>query len=226
MHTRKRVRALALIGLTAMLILIPALAASAHEARTIGPLDVEVGFGTEPADTGQPNSVFLSISKNGKPVNDLGNSVKVEITFGDQTSDPMPLEPGFGYEDGKLEFGEPGTYDAYFTPSEPGKYTFHFTGTYQGTKIDESFTSSPGGFDEVVDPVTFPAVTAPTNEELAARIDQETARTDEAVAAATSAADSAESAASSAKTLAIVGVVLGAIGIIAAIGALATRKRA
>ena len=112
-------------------------------------------------------------------------------------------------------------------PSQPGKYTFHFTGTVDGEKIDEEMTSGPKTFYEVTDLAEseFPAVNAPSGDELATRIDQEAARTDEAVAAAKAEAASAEDAASSARTVAIIGVIVGAIGVIAAIIAL-TRTRA
>ena len=160
---------------------------------------------------------------------DLGDSLQVTIQFGDETSDPMTFEPAF--EVG--EFGTPGDYRAYFVPSQPGDYTFHITGSYHGTKIDESFTSGPKTFSSVKDlsGATFPAVQAPTNAELASRIQQESDRTKTAITAATTdaeaAASSAQDAADNAKTIGIVGVVVGAIGLIFGIVAfMATRKRA
>jgi hypothetical protein len=224
MHDISRARGLAFTLMAVAMALGPALAASAHEARTVGPLDLEVGFGAEPAYAGQPNSVSLSISNHGTPVMNLKDSIKVEVSYGDQISEALTLEHTFGFEDGKLEFGEPGTYEAFFVPSQPGPYTFHLMGSYAGTKVHEAFTSSPTGIDEVQDPssITFPPVVAPTNEELATRIEQESARTQDAVRATTAAADDA---ASSARTLGYVGIVLGALGIIVGATALLTRKR-
>ena len=57
-----RVRALAVVSLVGGLTLIPALAAQAHVAEQTGPFDYEIGFGTEPAYTGQPNSVQLLLN--------------------------------------------------------------------------------------------------------------------------------------------------------------------
>jgi glucose-6-phosphate isomerase len=139
----------------------------------------------------------------------------------------MDMEPWFFFEGGDLVFGEPGEYRADFVPSQPGKYTFHFTGTIDGEEIDEEMTSGPDTFSVVEDAASasFPTVEAPSNAELATRIDEESARTADAVAAAEAAAASADDAASSARTVGMVGVVLGAIGIIAAIAALASSRR-
>ena len=117
------------------------------------------------------------------------------------------------------------------TPSSchrsPASYTFHFTGSIEGEKIDEEMSSSPSTFSTVedVDAASFPAVNAPTNEELATRIDAESTRATDGVAAAEAAAASAEEAASSARTVGMIGIVLGAIGVIAAIAALAAARR-
>jgi hypothetical protein len=205
--------------------------ALAHEPFKAGHLEGEVGFATEPAYVGQPNAATISITHDGTPVIDLGDSLKIEIGFGDTTSDPMALEPGFAYEDGKLEFGTPGEYEAPFVPSQPGPYTFHFVGTVDGEKFDQSFTSSPSGFDEVQDPAdaTFPPVNTPSTEQLVARIEQESQRVDQAATNSQNAAAvavAANDAADSARTVGLIGVAVGAIGLIAAIAALARgRKR-
>jgi hypothetical protein len=212
-----------------LLTMFPGIA-SAHEEVEVGHIELAVGFGTEP-DTyaGFPNSVQLLLAHDGEPVIDLGDSLTVTIEFGDQTSDEMTFEPAF--EVG--EFGTPGDYRAYFVPSQPGDYTFHITGAYHGTKIDESFTSGPTTFSSVKDlsGSTFPAVQAPTNAELATRIQEESDRTTTALAASTTdaeaAASSAEDAADSAKTIGIIGIVVGAIGLVFGVVAfMATRKRA
>ena len=228
MRSTFRTRAATALAASAFISLVPLAVASAHTGTSVGHIEMETGFVHEPAYVGQPNGALLILKHEGKPVTDLGDAVTVEVSFGDETSEPQTLEPAFFYEDGTLESGTPGEYQYSFIPSQPGPYTFHFQGTVDGQKIDESFTSGPKTFDEVVDPVTasFPAVTAPTNEELATRLDQETARTDDAVTRAQAAASDARSAADGAKTIAMVGLLVGTIGVIAAIIALVTRKRA
>jgi hypothetical protein len=195
-------------------------AAFAHAERSAGPYDYEIGFGTEPAYVGQPNSVELILNKGAKPVNDMTDQLKVSVSFGGQSTD-LTFEPNF-------EAGGDGDYRAWFVPSQPGKYTFHLTGKLGGTTFDETVTSGPDTFDEVqsIASASFPQVQAPTTDELATRIDQQATR--DAAQTKTLQADvaSANDAATTAKNVAIVGVVLGAIGIIAAIAALATRKRA
>jgi len=228
MRSTIRTRAATALTTTALVLLAPAGAASAHEGTTVGKLAIEVGFVNEPAYVGQPNGVQLILVNDGKPVKDLGDSLTVEVSFGDETSEPQTLEPWFFYEDGVLDSGNPGEYRYYFIPSQPGPYTFHFQGKVDGQAIDESFTSSSKGFSEVEDLATaaFPAVTAPTNEELATRVDQESQRADDAVTQAEAVASNARSAADRARNIAVIGLLVGAIGVIAAIAALATRKRA
>jgi hypothetical protein len=217
MHRSIRVLAMA-CALATVALIIGAPAASAHAQRQVGPIHMEIGFGTEPAYVGQPNSVQIILTEHGKPVVDLGGSLKVQVSFGGQPTD-LPLEANFEVGGD----GTPGDYRAWFIPSQPGPYTFHFTGKVHGTNIDESLTSGPKTFDEVQDPAeaAFPAVTAPTTQELADRIQQDATRLSDATAAA----DSAKSAADSAKTVAIIGVVVGLIGIVvAATAILSVRK--
>jgi hypothetical protein len=207
------------VAVAASLALVPT-AAFAHAERSAGPFDYEIGFGTEPAYVEQPNSVELILNKNGKPVNDMTDQLKVSVSFGDQRTD-LSFEPNF-------EAGGDGDYRAWFVPSQPGKYTFHLTGKLDGTTFDETVTSGPDTFDEVqsIADASFPQVQAPTTDELATKIDQEATRSQAQTTSLQAEVASANDAASTAKNVAIVGVVLGAIGIIAAIAALATRKRA
>jgi hypothetical protein len=195
-------------------------AAFAHAERSAGPYDYEIGFGTEPAYVGQPNSVELILNKGSKPVNDMSDQLKVSVSFGDQSTH-LSFEPNF-------EAGGDGDYRAWFVPSQSGKYTFHLTGKLGGTTFDETVTSGPATFDEVqsIASASFPKVQAPTTEELATRIDQDASRASAQAKTLQADVTSANDAATTAKNVAIVGVVLGAIGIIAAIAALATRKRA
>ena len=55
-------------SIVTMVVVGLAPAASAHEGRTHGDLEMVVGFGTEPAYAGQPNSVQLTLSHGGEPV--------------------------------------------------------------------------------------------------------------------------------------------------------------
>ena len=195
--------------------------AAAHEEREVGGFALVVGFGQEPAYAGQPNSVQLLLSKGGNPITDLGDTFSVAVAFGDQSQD-VSIEPFF--EIG--EFGTPGDYRAWFIPTRAGHYSFHFTGTIRGTKIDETFTSGPKTFGDVVNPadVEFP-VQDPTNGELADRIDREIPRLETAIEGVKSSVGSVADDASGARNLALVGVVLGALGLIAAIAAIAMTRR-
>jgi hypothetical protein len=220
-----RIRATILAGsLAAASLLLFAPAASAHEDFTEGHFDLAIGFAEEPAYAGQPNGVQLFLSENGHPVTDLGGELQVTLTFGDQTSDPMTFQPAF--EVG--EFGTPGDYRAFFVPSQPGGYTFHLTGTFHGQKFDDTAASGPKTFDDVQDlnGASFPQVNAPSNEELATRIDQEAGRTADAVKAAEASAASAGENASSAKTFGIIGIVVGALGLAVGIAALGSARTA
>jgi hypothetical protein len=196
--------------------------AMAHEERQVGAFHLAVGFGDEPAFAGQENSVqmFIHDAKD-NPVNDLGDTLKVEVGYQGQTMPAKTMQPNF--EVG--EFGIPGDYRAFFFPTRPGSYSFHFTGSIKGQQIDETFTSGPQTFSDVEDPSSaeFPAKD-PTTGELATRLDREVQRI------TTTAGDQAAAArdrADSARALALIGVVLGGLGLLAGVAGLvvATRRR-
>lgn len=202
--TRTLVFTLALVGAGAT-------AAQAHEEVAVGPLHLVVGFGEEPAYTGQPNSVSVLISHDGHPATGA-RGLEVEVSFGD-ASVVLPLET----------FGDTGDYRASFIPSQPGDYTFHVRGRVEGQRIDEEITSGPSTFSAVEDPssAAFPPVETPSNDELATRIETESSKTAEVV----SAVAAADRAAADARSTAVIGIVVGSIGVIAAIGALALARR-
>jgi hypothetical protein len=206
-------------GLAALAVVVGAPATSAHVERSIGPIDLEIGFGTEPAYVGQPNSVQVILSEHGSPVVDLGDSLKVRVSFGGQQT-TLPLEPNFEVGGD----GEPGDYRAWFIPSQAGPYTFALSGSVHGTKIDLSVSSGPKTFDEVTSPTEamFPPVDAPTTQQLSDRIEQDAAR----LTAATAESSSAKSAADDARTVAVISVIVGCIGIAIAVWALARTRRA
>jgi hypothetical protein len=223
--TKHIVRAIAAAMLVGLLTLSLSPAALAHEGRRMGDLEMVVGFGTEPAYAGQPNSVQLILAHHGRPVVDLGDTLAVEVSFGDETME-VPIEPFFAVG----EFGEPGDYRAWFIPTRVGRYAFHFSGTIDGEEVDETFRSGPTTFSNVLDPadIQFP-VQDPSTGELAERIDREiprlTSAIEDAGAGAIARANRASDDASSARTLGVIGLVVGGLGLIVAATALALSRR-
>jgi hypothetical protein len=217
---RRILAATAAATLAALLIPLVAGPAAAHEEQAVGKYHFVVGFGDEPAYAGEKNSVQLILADaKDKPVIDLGNTLKVEVTTGSAEPLEMAMEPFF--EVG--EFGTPGDYRAFFIPTAPGSYSFHFTGTIKGQRIDQTFKSGPQTFSDIEDPaqVQYP-VKQPTGGQLATRADRETTRIN---AALTQERDQAKDDAASARTLAIIGLIVGALGLVAAIVALARGRR-
>jgi hypothetical protein len=202
-----------LVALPALFVALSAGTASAHELKHVGKFNFLVGFGNEPAFLGQQNFVqsFISYAANGKPVTNIGTSLKVAVEWGKESMN-VQLVPSFDPDSG---LGTVGEYDAFFFPTALGAYTFHFTGSLQGQKIDVSFTGGPTTFALVTDPTTvqFPDK-VPSLPQVAERLTAEAPRL-----------QAAESDASTAKTLGIIGVAVGALGLIVAVVAL-TRKRA
>jgi hypothetical protein len=146
--------------------------AAAHESREVDRFTFVVGFITEPAYTYIPNAVSLSITEieSEEPFEDLGDSLQVDVTFGEETF-TSTLRP---------QFGEPGSYRADFVPSRPGQWTFRFYGTVDDVEVDETFISGPETFNDVqsLSEESFPAQD-PSIGEVAERLDQELARVNE-----------------------------------------------
>jgi hypothetical protein len=201
----------AAVLLVALGVLLSPPAAWAHERRAVGKYSLVVGFNAEPALQGQPNGAQLTITvptEDNRPVEGAADSLKAAVAFGGGQAREFRL---------RSVFGRPGQYVADFIPTRAGTYLFTFTGTLEGTPVNERFESGPGRFDDVqaVDTLQFPEVVPPGNE--VAR----SART-----AADRAAE-AEAAAEQARTLAMVGLgvgVLGAVIAVSAIVALLTRR--
>jgi hypothetical protein len=128
----------------------------AHEERTVGGYDLEVGFIAEPVYVGERSGLEIHVTKDDKPVEGLETTLKAQVIFGSQQRD---LTLSAREED-------PGWYESVFIPTAAGKYTFHLTGTIEGQAIGQSFTSSPTGFDEVHEAASgqFPNVLATTTE--------------------------------------------------------------
>ena len=87
--------------------------------------------------------------------------------------------------------------------------------------------TSGSAFADVTDinSASFPQVTSPSNQELATRIDQESARTATAVKAAQEAASTAGDDASGARTIGLIGLVVGALGLVTAIYAVSVARK-
>jgi hypothetical protein len=221
MHlSRHKTRLGAALVVSAALTVMTAGPAFPHEDRPVGGLNVVVGWASEPAFTGYPNAVQLLLNDaNDQPIEDLGDTLKVEVSFGEEKTGPLSVEPAFG-----PDFGTKGEYQADLIPTRPGKYTFHFTGTVRGQPFDQSFTSSDTGFDEAKDDteVAFP-VKDPSRGELAQKIDRLDPRLEKAqqeAAAVKQDADDAKSSATTATVIAIVAIVLAVVlGGVALMGA-------
>ena len=137
--------------LLAFAFLISPATTFAHEHREVGEVTMTVGFITEPAIQGDTNGVWLEVLKGAEPVTGLADTLKVTVILGDQSRE-FDLVPAWG---------EDGVYEAVFIPTEPGDYTFQFIGQIDGVDVDETFTSSPEGFDSVTarTDLEFPAAT-------------------------------------------------------------------
>jgi hypothetical protein len=222
------VRVVFVLGAAVLLAALAAAPASAHTEKKAGRYSFVVGFGTEPAYAGQPNSLQVIISRDGKPATDLAgqlDGLMAHAYYGSK-ADPklenamMPLEPHFG--DG---WGTPGDYRSFFVPSQPGTYTFTLKGKVGSQKVNLAIPSGPETFGDVNDPAktALPAVKDPTTAQLAQRLDREATRLNGTVAAATAAQQAAEDTAEQARLLALGGLIVGAVGLI--VGALAWGRR-
>lgn len=204
---------LTLALMMALGMLLVASPASAHERREVGPYTFVVGFGNEPAFSGQPNGAEVTISdtENEEPVVE-GVELDVEVMFGDDTT-TLEVEPNFIVG----VFGEPGNYGANFFPSRPGQYSFRFFGTVGDLEVDETFTSGPETFSDANDPAEFAFPEAdPPVYEVAGRVEAESARVAEA-----------EDRAASANTMALAALIVGIIALLGAgaLGAMGLRRR-
>ncbi len=152
----------------------------------------------------------------GEPVTGASAALQVEVTHvptGEQrTMDLRPL------------VDDPGAYLADFIPTAPGAYTFRFFGEIDGEPFDESFTSGPNTFDEVVPSRTiqFP-IELRESRELQSAL--EGVQSD--LASTGQLADDADGAASTALIIGIIGVVLGLAGAgIGGYGLMVARRKA
>jgi hypothetical protein len=147
---------------------------SAHEARRVGPLTIEIGWIDEPPLAGFENGIEVGIERGGAALRTA--DLQVQVIFGPQgsanASQPLPLQP---------VFDAPGEFTTFAIPTRPGTYSFRLTGTAGGVAIDESFTSGPNTFDDVRSSGGFEVPVAdPSRGELAERLERLDARVGEA----------------------------------------------
>jgi hypothetical protein len=217
---RTLARAGAATSAVCLLLCLSALPAAAHEVRTVGAYQFTVGWQHEPTYVGELNAVQLFLhDSQGKPIEDIGSPPTLQLTVatGSQTSAPLELRASW---DPDTQLGMHGEFDASLIPETPGTYTFRFTGTLNGQKIDQSFTSSDSTFDSVVSPsaIQFPTE-APSAVDLGASVGRLEPRVDGAASTAHSAHNDASTATTLAIVALVVGVVVGGAGVLIGLGA-------
>lgn len=179
--------------------------AQAHERRDVGgKYQFVVGWNAEPAYAGQRNGVSLTVNnlQGNTPVEGAEKTLKLEIVQGAQRRE-LPL---------RAVFRQPGAYTADVVPTKEGDYRFHFSGTIEGTAIDETFDSANGKFDGVKSPeaIMFPGDIS-SAQPAAANANVGPANTAPVNPAAAAAA---ANSISTAQTLAVVALVVAVLGLI------------
>lgn len=185
----------------------------AHERRPVGPYLFVVGWKVEPSFSDADNAVqiFVRNAADNSPVTSgVADNVKVEVLFGSQKTDALPL---------KSVFNSPGEYNAPLLPTRPGTYRFHFTGSIDGQAVDQTFMSSEKTFNDVEDAksIQFPA-NDPTRGEIAQKQDRTDSRLQTAqsqIATLQSDLRQTRDAALTDLILAIIGISVGVLGLIA-----------
>ena len=216
------------LGAAVLLAALAAAPASAHAEKQAGRYAFVVGFGDEPAYAGQPNSLQVLITRDGKPATDLAGQLDglMAHAYYGRKADPkaenamMALEPHFGDD-----WGTPGDYRSFLVPTPAGANTITQKGRLGDQKINQVVPRGPETFGDVNDPAkaAFPAVKDPTTAQLAQRLDRETTRLTGTGAGATAAQRAAEDRADQARLLALGGLLVGVVGLV--VGALAWGRR-
>ena len=136
-------------ALTAVVVVIASLLtfsghAYAHEDRTIGPYQFEVGWLNEPAYVGQLNSLSLNVTdtRNKQPVTGLAKTLTADVSAGGLSPFPLTLS---------ADPDAAGTYNGLVLPTATGSYTFHIRGKVGSLDVDEKFSSGPNTFGDVED---------------------------------------------------------------------------
>jgi hypothetical protein len=138
-------------------LLVLSSSAEAHERRQVLSYTFVVGWLNEPALLNQPNAVDLRVSRtaDASPVTGLEQSLKAEVTAGNQKQD-VQLRP---------RFNTPGAYDGRMIPTATGVYSFRINGTIEGAQVNETFTAGPNTFGLIEEGNAFP-VPLVSNQEL------------------------------------------------------------
>lgn len=189
----------ALILALALVLVAAPQGASAHESRDLagGKYKAVIGFLTEPAYQGQMNGLDFTVTSKtektadgkDKPIEGLEKTLKAQVLADGKTLDLQM----------RSRFGMPGKYAAYFQPTAAGQYRFRVYGEINSEKIDETFESGPGRFNDVepLAPLQFPNAVASAPTDLQAQL------------------DAAKSAANTARMVGIGGAVFGLLGLLA-----------
>jgi hypothetical protein len=174
--------------------LVSSAVAVAHERRAVGEYTFVVGWINEPAIINQPNAVDLRVTRtaDGSAVTGIEQTLRVEVRAGEERTE-VQLRP---------RFNQPGAYDGRMIPTELGAYSFVFTGTIEGSQINETFTAGQGTFGLIEEGNAFPNPLV-TNQELEAQIRSLEQRLEN------------NGSGGSAMTVAIIGVLIGALGLVA-----------
>ena len=116
------------------LILLLAMFASAHERQVFEVEGAEytfvVGSQSEPLHVGDKSGVDLRVSVNDTPIVGLENTLKVEVTAGDQKK-VFDLHPAYK---------QPGAYETTLYLSAPVELSYRFFGDVEGSPFDVTFT--------------------------------------------------------------------------------------
>ena len=201
------------LSVAAVALLLITGVADAHVVKTFGTYSVALGWVHEPTYVGEQNAVQVVIKDAaGKPVTDLNDGdLKVTVSVGGQTSDPLPLLNTY---DPDTDLGIAGDYEAPIIPTAPGDYTFHLTGTIHATAVDETAVSSDSTFNSAVGatgiqfPNQLPALT-----DIVTRLD----RIDARLASPTPAASTDNSALLAGVGVGTVGLLVGLLALTIAI---------
>ena len=205
--------------------------ASAHQTKSFGNINLEVGWATEPPLAGQLNTVVVGVTNasDNKPVANAVAELQASIKKGGDTK-PLDLIPQ----------EQEGMYGAQVIPSQIGQYEMVFKGTVNSQTIDGSIA-----LDTVQDPkqLNFPASGgAGTNDQISSGVVDQfksaitdlTSQVDGAKASADQAQQSAQNAAQAAQSIkasadgaymfAMIGVGVGVAGIVIGVIALSRSR--
>jgi hypothetical protein len=129
----------------------------AHERRSVMSYTFVVGWLNEPAFVNVANAVDLRVSRteDSSPVTGLDQTLKVEVTQGDKKTE-LAFRP---------RSNTPGAYDGRTFPTAVGVYSFRIFGAIDGANVNETFTSGPNTFGNIVEPPGFPNP-LPLNQQL------------------------------------------------------------